>query len=202
MAGDKIIQKIEEEAKQDAAAIAAAAQEKAAKEADRILAKAKEEAADVSAKAQTEAKEAAVRQQLIGELQSRKDTLASKRAVIQEAFTEAAARLAALLQADWEALITRIVLSCDLEGHEELVVPAKDRAIYEGGFLKKLNKELRQQGKEGDLKLAQDAAAFDGGVLIRGKSCDYDGSFATLLQDVRDQEEYRVAELLFGAEVK
>ena len=85
MAGDKIIQKIEEEAKQDAAAIAAAAQEKATKEADRILAKAKEEAADVTAKAQTEAKEAAVRQQLIGELQSRKDTLASKRAVIQEA---------------------------------------------------------------------------------------------------------------------
>ena len=32
MAGDKIIQKIEEEAKQDAAAIAAAAQEKATKE--------------------------------------------------------------------------------------------------------------------------------------------------------------------------
>ena len=48
MAGDKIIQKIEEEAKQDAAAIAAAAQEKATKEADRILAKAKEEAADVT----------------------------------------------------------------------------------------------------------------------------------------------------------
>ena len=55
---------------------------------------------------------------------------------------------------DWEALITRIVLSCDLEGHEELVV-YQGRAIYEGGFLKKLNKELRQQGKEGDLKLAQ-----------------------------------------------
>ena len=132
MAGDKIIQKIEEEAKQDAAAIAAAAQEKATKEADRILAKAKEEAADVTAKAQTEAKEAAVRQQLIGELQSRKDTLASKRAVIQEAFTEAAARLAALPQADWEALITRIVLSW--KGTRNWWFPPRTVPFMKAGF--------------------------------------------------------------------
>ena len=43
MSGDKIIQKIEEEAKQDAAAIGAAAQEKARKEKEQILAKAREE---------------------------------------------------------------------------------------------------------------------------------------------------------------
>ena len=57
-------------------------------------------------------------------------------------------------------------------------------------------------GERGRPEAGPGRGCFDGGVLIRGKSCDYDGSFATLLQDVRDQEEYRVAELLFGAEVK
>ena len=47
MSGDKIIQKIEEEAKQDAAAIGAAAQEKARKEKEQILAKAREEVREI-----------------------------------------------------------------------------------------------------------------------------------------------------------
>lgn len=68
MSGDKIIQKIEEEAKQDAAAIQAAARDKAQKEKDRILAKAQEEVRDIQAKSQVDAKEAAGRLQLIAEL--------------------------------------------------------------------------------------------------------------------------------------
>ena len=167
MSGDKIIQKIEEEAKQDAAAIGAAAQEKARKEKEQILAKAQEQVREIQAKSQVDAKEAAGRLQLIAELQSRKENLAS-----------------------------------DLIGHEKLVVPAKDRPRYEQGLLAQLNKELKDQGREGSLTLSDRTAGFTDGVLIEGETCDYDGSFATLLEDVRTGEEYRVAELLFGAEVK
>ncbi|WP_370822713.1 V-type ATP synthase subunit E [Acidaminococcus massiliensis] len=202
MSGDKIIQKIEEEAKQDAAAIGAAAQEKARKEKERILAKAQEEVREIQAKSQVDAKEAAGRLQLIAELQSRKENLASKRKVLQEAFDRAAGQLEALPQEQWEKLIGRIVLGSDLTGRETLVVPAKDRHRYENGFLARLNGELKAQGREGALALSDKAADFADGVLIEGENCDYDGSFATLLEDVRTGEEYRVAELLFGAEVK
>ena len=202
MSGDKIIQKIEEEAKQDAAAIGAAAQEKARKEKEQILAKAQEQVREIQAKSQVDAKEAAGRLQLIGELQSRKENLASKRKVLQEAFDRAAEQLEALPQEQWEKLIGRIVLGSDLIGHEKLVVPAKDRPRYEQGLLAQLNKELKDQGREGSLTLSDRTAGFTDGVLIEGETCDYDGSFATLLEDVRTGEEYRVAELLFGAEVK
>ena len=201
MSGDKIIQKIEEEAKQDAAAIGAAAQEKARKEKEQILAKAQEQVREIQAKSQVDAKEAAGRLQLIAELQSRKENLASKRKV-QEAFDRAAEQLEALPQEQWEKLIGRIVLGSDLIGHEKLVVPAKDRPRYEQGLLAQLNKELKDQGREGSLTLSDRTAGFTDGVLIEGETCDYDGSFATLLEDVRTGEEYRVAELLFGAEVK
>lgn len=202
MSGDKIIQKIEEEAKQDAAAIGAAAQEKARKEKEQILAKAQEQVREIQAKSQVDAKEAAGRLQLIAELQSRKENLASKRKVLQEAFDRAAEQLEALPQEQWEKLIGRIVLGSDLIGHEKLVVPAKDRPRYEQGLLAQLNKELKDQGREGPLTLSDRTAGFTDGVLIEGETCDYDGSFATLLEDVRTGEEYRVAELLFGAEVK
>lgn len=202
MSGDKIIQKIEEEAKQDAAAIGAAAQEKARKEKEQILAKAQEQVREIQAKSQVDAKEAAGRLQLIAELQSRKENLASKRKVLQEAFDWAAEQLEALPQEQWEKLIGRIVLGSDLIGHEKLVVPAKDRPRYEQGLLAQLNKELKDQGREGSLTLSDRTAGFTDGVLIEGETCDYDGSFATLLEDVRTGEEYRVAELLFGAEVK
>lgn len=202
MSGDKIIQKIEEEAKQDAAAIGAAAQEKARKEKEQILAKAQEQVREIQAKSQVDAKEAAGRLQLIAELQSRKENLASKRKVLQEAFDRAAEQLEALPQEQWEKLIGRIVLESDLTGREKLVVPAKDRHRYEKGFLDRLNKELKAQGRKGSLTLSDKEAEFTDGVLIEGETCDYDGSFATLLEDVRTGEEYRVAELLFGAEVK
>jgi len=202
VAGDKIIQKIEEEARQDAAAIGAQAQEKAQKEREQILAKAKAEVAAIEAKAKVDAKEAAGRLNLIAELQSRKAALASKREVLQEAFAEAAKKLADLDKEQWEKLILHQILSADLTGHEQLVVPAKDRAAYKDGFLKKINKKLQQQGKDGKLSLADEAAEFDDGLLIIGDTCDYDGSFTTLLDDVRTEEEYRVAEILFGAEVK
>ena len=202
MSGDKIIQKIEEEAKQDAAAIGAAAQVKARKEKEQILAKAQEQVREIQAKSQVDAKEAAGRLQLIAELQSRKENLASKRKVLQEAFDRAAEQLEALPQEQWEKLIGRIVLESDLTGREKLVVPTKDRHRYEKGFLDRLNKELKAQGRKGSLTLSDKEAEFTDGVLIEGETCDYDGSFATLLEDVRTGEEYRVAELLFGAEGK
>ena len=202
MSGDKIIQKIEEEAKQDAAAIGAAAQEKARKEKEQILAKAREEVREIQAKSQVDAKEAAGRLQLIAELQSRKENLNSKRQVLQEAFDQAAKQLADLPEDQWKTLIGKIILGADLTGHETLVVPAKDRPRYENGFLARLNGELKAQGREGALALSDKEADFADGVLIEGDTCDYDGSFATLLEDVRTGEEYRVAELLFGAEVK
>lgn len=202
MAGDKILQKIEEEAKQEAAAIQSAAAEKAQKEREKILGAAKAQAAEIAAKAEKDAAEAASRQQLVAELENRKNTLRSEREVLSEAFQKAAEKVAALSGKDWEDLIVRTVLSADIAGTEKLVVPAKDRPLYEKGLLEKINGALKQQGKPGKLTLSDKNAAFDGGVLLEGDDCDYDGSFATLLEDVRTGEEYQVARILFGPEVK
>ncbi len=202
MAGNKIMEKIEEEARQGAAAITAAAKEKADAEASRILSKARSSAEEIRARSLVDAQEAAGRLTLIAELKSRKDSLASQRAVVEEAFEKAADQLAHLPHEQWEKLILQLIVSSDLEGTETLVVPEKDRPAYEGGFLNKINEALKAQGRKGEIVLSPEKAPFADGILLQGKDCDYDGSFATLLADVRSEEEYRVAGILFGAEVK
>jgi V/A-type H+-transporting ATPase subunit E len=102
----------------------------------------------------------------------------------------------------WEQLITSIVVKSAETGTEKLCVPAADRAKYEGGFLAKLNAALVQAGKQGGLTLSDEAAKFAGGILLQGKTSDFDGSFATILGDVRTRIEKEVADMLFAAEVK
>ena len=120
MAGNKIIAKIEEEARQDAAAIKASAQKKAEAEAARTVAKAKASAEEILQKSRADAEEAAGRLTLVAELQNRKASLASRREVVQEAFDKAAEALAHLPKEQWEKLILHMITTSDVTGHEVL----------------------------------------------------------------------------------
>ena len=204
MAANKIILKIEEEGIREAAEIVDAAKKKAAASTEKITAAAKVKIEEINAQAQAaaDADEAARRQILIAELEARKNSLDSKRRVLEAAFAKAEETIAAMPEDKWEKLITSIVVKSAETGTEKLCVPAADRAKYEGGFLARLNEALVKAGKQGGLTLSDDAAKFAGGILLQGKTSDFDGSFATILRDVRTRIEKEVADMLFAAEVK
>lgn len=201
MAANKILEKIQQDAAAEAAVIIDEAKKKAQANADKIISAAKVKVEEIRAQAKADAEEAARRQVLIAELLSRKNSLNSQRAVIEDAFKQAADELNNLPEAKWEALITDIVMRAAESGSEELVVPEADAKKYTNGFLDKLNKALKGAGKAGNLTLAKEAGAFDGGLLLKGKNSDYDGSFPTLLSQVRTGVEKEVAAMLF-TEVK
>ena len=197
MAANKIILKIEEEGIREAAEIVDAAKKKAAASTEKITAAAKVKIEEINAQAAADADEAARRQILIAELEARKNSLDSKRKVLEAAFAKAEETIAAMPEDKWEQLITSIVVKSAETGTEKLCVPAA-----EGGFLARLNEALVKAGKQGGLTLSDDAAKFAGGVLLQGKTSDFDGSFATILRDVRTRIEKEVADMLFAAEVK
>lgn len=201
MAANKILEKIQQDAAAEAAVIIDEAKKKAQANADKIISAAKVKVEEIRAQAKADAEEAARRQVLIAELLSRKNSLNSQRAVIEDAFKQAADELNNLPEAKWEALITDIVMRAAESGSEELVVPEADAKKYTNGFLDKLNKALKGAGKAGNLTLAKETGAFDGGLLLKGKNSDYDGSFPTLLGQVRTGVEKEVAAMLF-TEVK
>ena len=202
MAANKIILKIEEEGAREAAEIVDVAKKKAAASTEKITAAAKVKIEEIKAQAAADADEAARRQILIAELEARKNSLDSKRKVLEKAFAKAEETIAAMPEDKWEQFITSIVVKSAETGTEKLCVPAADRAKYEGGFLDRLNAALVQAGKQGGLTLSDEAAKFAGGILLQGKTSDFDGSFATILRDVRTRIEKEVADMLFAAEVK
>lgn len=201
MAANKILEKIQQDAAAEASIILEEAKKKATANADKIISAAKVKVEEIRAQAKADAEEAARRQVLIAELLSRKNSLNSQREVIEDAFRQAAAELNNLPQAKWEALISDIVLKAAESGSEELVVPKADVEKYRNGFLDKLNSALAANGKSGNLTLAEEAGNFEGGLILKGKNSDYDGSFSTLLGQVRTNVEKEVAAMLF-TEVK
>ena len=202
MAANKIILKIREEASQEVAVMLAAAKKKAIISEAKIQNTAKAKVEEINTQAAADADEAARRQVLIAELEARKNSLDSKRKVIEEAFSEAEKELAKLPSDKWEKLIITTVLVASESGNEKLCVPAADVEKYNGGMLAKLNAALIKAGKKGELTLASEPAKFTGGVMLIGKHSDFDGSFATILRDVRMKSEREVATMLFGTEVK
>ena len=202
MAANKIILKIEEDGAREAAEIVDAAKKKAAASTEKIKAAAKVKIDEINAQAAADADEAARRQTLIAELEARKNALDSKRKVLEEAFAKAEETINAMPDYKWEQFITSIVVKSAETGTEKICVPAADRAKYEGDFLARLNDALVKAGKQGKLTLSDEAAKFSGGILLQGKTSDFDGSFATIMRDVRTRIEKEVADMLFAAEVK
>ncbi|MGL5206284.1 MAG: V-type ATP synthase subunit E family protein [Acidaminococcaceae bacterium] len=201
MATNKIVFKIQEEAAAEAAAILAAAKTKADASAAKIIEEAHIKAEEIREESLLAAKEAAHRQELIAELEARKDSLDSKRQLLDEAYLLAAKELAQLTDEKWKKLIIAIVNNASVTGTEKLCVPAKDFAKYKNGFLLEINADLTANGKKGQLSLAEETAPFADGILLIGKNSDVDCSFATILQEMRRKTEREVATILFGVEV-
>ena len=201
MATNKIVFKIEEEAAAEVAVILAEAKKKADASAKKIIDEAHAKAQEIQEESLLDAKEAAHRQELIAELEARKNSLDSKRQILEEAYNLAAKELAQLTDEKWKKLIVAIVNNASVTGQEQLCVPAKDLDKYKNGLLLEINAALAAKGKKGELTLAEERAPFTDGVLLIGKNSDVDCSFATILQEMRRKTEREVAAILFGVEV-
>ena len=201
MATNKIVFKIEEEAAAEVAVILAEAKKKADASAKTIIDEAHAKAQEIQEESLLDAKEAAHRQELIAELEARKNSLDSKRQILEEAYNLAAKELAQLTDEKWKKLIVAIVNNASVTGQEQLCVPAKDLDKYKNGLLLEINAALAAKGKKGELTLAEERAPFTDGILLIGKNSDVDCSFATILQEMRRKTEREVAAILFGVEV-
>ena len=201
MTTNKIVFKIQEEAAAEVAAILAEAKNKANVSAKRIADEAHVKVQEIHAESLLAAKEAVRSQNLIAELEARKNSLDSKRQILEEAYQLAEKEMSQLTSEKWEKLIIAIINNASVTGQEKLCVPAADFKRYQNGFLQKINAALAANGKRGELSLAEGAAPFNDGVLLIGKNSDVDCSFRTILQEMRRRTEREVAAILFGTEV-
>ncbi|WP_287152992.1 V-type ATP synthase subunit E [Candidatus Solincola tengchongensis] len=200
MSLEKLLEKIEEDAR---------------KESRRLLAEAEEEAARIRREAEEEARREAdeirksYRMRAEGErlkilsrarLEGRMDLLAAKEGLLDEVVREAGRRFRELPEEEYGEWLRKAVLSGVVNGDEVLTASPYDRRLLEGGLLQEINRELSQAGKKGELSLSPEDAPFDRGVILRGRGLEVNLSVEALLQKVWEESEEAVSRLLFGPE--
>ncbi len=194
---DNIIRRITDEARKEADAVLAEAEAKVKELTAASSAEASAEAGRIERDAEQKAQELRRRRLAVAEMEARKDVLAKKQAILDEAFAGALKKLSELPSSEVEALLTPLVIQ-EAEGTEALVVSEKDRALYEKSLLKRLNAALVKAGKPGKLALSKQSGAFSGGLVLVSDVLEKNISFEALLRNVREDSEKAVGELLFG----
>ncbi len=148
--------------------------------------------------ARAKAREDRQRGLIMANLGSRKQALAAKQALIEEAFEGAKAGLAGLGDREYLKLINKVLLEAVESGDELIIVSTKDRPRISPSFLEAINHSLIRKGKKARLRLSKETRDIKGGVILSSARCETDCSFETLIRELRDDLEIEVARILFG----
>ena len=193
MGAEAIIEKIRKNAAEEAASLRKQGEERAAAAEKQIIDAASAEAEEILRNAKAAAADLERREQLMTGLETRKNTLASRREVIDEAFQKALSDLCALPEERWAALIRRIVL----ESAEADLSRYRKPFAGDTSMLEQLNAALKEKGLAGELTLSETPAKIRGGVLLSGEKYDVNGSFEMLLSLVREDCEREIYHILY-----
>ena len=201
---DKLLARILDDARGEAAKIEAAA----SAQAEEIRARAEREAAALAAETESRAKaahaEAIEHAETAAQLEARKQALASRRMVLDEAFAAALKELCAMTGEARAALLSSIAAE-EADGGETLRPAKADEAGIEA-VLQKVNATLAQNGRAA-LALGPVDETFPTTInnyrcaIIRvlfGGGYEKDCSFEAMLREARDRLEGGVAKRLFG----
>ena len=128
-------------------------------------------------------------------LDSRKYALKVKRALIDEAFAQAAERMEQKSDAERSALIKALLIR-EAEGGETIIPAARDEANVKS-VLAEANAALAQSNRA-PLTIAPADADITGGFIRQAAGYEKNCSFAAVLREVRAAEESAVAGILFA----
>lgn len=203
MSADKIIEKIIADATADAGRIAKTARADAALRQRAAESDAVSRVAEIGKRAEADDAEIERRRMLTAGLDARKNTLARRRRLMDRVFDAALERFYGLSEADYTALVTKLIVAASETGDERVVVPVKDEKRYRGekSMLAALNAALKSAGKPAKLTFGGTTSAIGGGVLLLGDIADVDCSFESLIAQFREDREMEVAGILFESGV-
>ena len=200
---DQILSKIIADANQDAETLMENAKSEAAAREDAIRETANRQIAETEKKSQIHAAETERRRMLTAGLDARKNTLSRRRVLLDQAFSMALDAYVSLPEADYLALVTKLIVAASETGKEKVLVPPQDEKRYTGDapFLSAANDALLKAGKPGELTFGGVLPKLRSGVVLSGEIADIDCSFEALVAQFRETQEMNVSKILFEGEV-
>ncbi|MBN2456059.1 MAG: V-type ATP synthase subunit E [Sedimentisphaerales bacterium] len=146
--------------------------------------------------AQNAAKEKKERMLASARMQSAKQLLTEKRAILDEVFSQARKRLEKLLEQDYKKLMKKLMLEAVETGEEEVIVDYNEKVIDQS-FIDEINKLLKDNGS---IKLAEEKRKMSGGFILDRGKIKTNVTFDVLIARVRTELEVELAKELFKAE--
>lgn len=193
---EKILERIVNDAKAQAEAKLAEAEKKAKD----IIDQGDEQAANdlemalVAAKA--EAEDLIKRREAVCDLELRKEQLAVKRRIIDEAFLQAEKDVLSISDADYTRLMSDLLLECISVAEGEVIVSKRDGNGMPG-YVKLAEIRLAEEGRPRDIKIARMDKSILGGFIYSANGMEINCSLIAVVRQKREALESGVYGLLF-----
>ena len=200
MSLEKLLEKIENDARDEGRRILEDAEREAARIRREVEEETRRESEAIGKSFQARAEGEFLKVVSQARLEGRILLLAAKERLLGEVFQEVDRAFKELPTERYRAWLKKAVLGSVVSGSEELWASRHDREILEAGLLDEINQELRLAGRRGELRLAEGTAPFQRGLVVRGERTETNLSAEAVLQKVREENEEEVSRILFGAE--
>ena len=190
---EKIIAHIQSDAKAQADAILAQAEQQCA-----LIRKDYEEKADEAYTAKIRAgvkacEDLSESKKRIAEMESKKNLLALKQEMVSAAFDRAKEIILSMPAAEYQAFLTNLAVKAAQDCKGQLVLNARDRKQYGEAVVKAANAALK-----GSLTLSDTDGDFAGGVMIKNGAVEVNNTLELLIDLCRGDMSADVAKALFG----
>lgn len=195
------LEKMKETILQEAQLKSAEIIEAAKQDAEKILQEARAEAAkkrdDELAGARETAEENARRVATLADLDARKQLLAVKEELIDEAFGEAKRRLASLEPEAYNRYLKQALFDAAGDSCGEVIMSDRDRLAIGESIIREVNSRLAKAGRKGKVRLADTSGDFIGGFILNLGKVEVNCTFDAILAREYEALLVEVAEILF-----
>ena len=192
---EKITARIETDMKAEVEAIRKDAETRAAAILDEYRARAKAEAEAAAASGREAAARQKERLESSAKMDAKKELLAAKQAVLDEAFEMAHKKLLSLPEGDYVELLAKLAAKASTTGREELIFNASDRERIGAKVVEKANARLTGTAA---LTLSEESREMEGGVMLRSGNIEVNCAFETQLRVLRNNMAAEIAAILFA----
>ena len=181
----------------------------AKEQADAILAQAEQQCADIKAEYDAKAKEAYTERirrgvadcqdrvdsmDRIARMEARKGILALKQQKVSDSFDLACEKIVNLPAEQYTAFLAKLAAKASVTGDEEIVLNAKDASAVGSAVVDGANALLGN----GKLSLSKKTGSFAGGLILRRGSIEANCTVELLVELCRSEMSAQIAKLLFA----
>ena len=194
---DRITDRIEADAREQAKAIIAEAEAKCAEIRKENEKKAQERELQLIRNGTKDCESGLERRKSAAEMDAKKSVLALKQDCVAEAFDMAKRRLADMPEDSYVGFLASLAASAAADGSGEIVLSARDRERCGKAVLERANAALAAKGLTPALTLAADSREISGGLILRQGGVEVNCSIEALVEALKGPMTADVARTLF-----